>query len=290
MPQGIAVGRSLAGKRVIDLHRHRVIDQALREVSLTFQRSRNAGQRRVVTGVVPGALVIEEEECLVVTVVEFRNHYRTSKGSAEDVVVEYADGHAVSIGVPVVGVQHVVAEVFVAGTVELVGARARNQHYGASRQTAVFRRKTVGHDVEFADGFHRGDRSGYVVLVAGGNWNAVDEVLGLSAAASVDSEIGVVSLLRRSAIDVGGERGEGERVPVVRRQLLNAPVVDDHAGLRIIGAQQRGLGGDLYVFGSSADLHVQIDGDPVANAENQADAFQVLETPGIGLSTCKARE
>ena len=52
-------------------------------------------------------------------------------------------------------------------------------------------------------------------------------------------------------------------------------------GLRIIGAQERGLGGDLYVFGSSADLHVQIDGDAVANAENQAYAFQVLETRGL---------
>ena len=35
------------------------------------------------------------------------------------------------------------------------------------------------------------------------------------------------------------------------------------------------------MFGSSADLHVQIDGDAVANAENQAYAFQVLETRGL---------
>ena len=87
--------------------------------------------------------------------------------------------------------------------------------------------------------------------------------------------------LRRGAVDVGGESREGERVPVIGRQLLDPPVVDDHARLRVIGAQQRGLGGHLYVFGSSADLHVQIDGDAVANTEDQANAFQVLEPGGL---------
>src|SRR4051812_33253770 len=109
------------------------------------------------------------------TVVEFWNQYRPPKSSAKDVVMEHADGHTISIGVPVVGVQHVVAEVLVTRTVELVGARAGHQHYGAARQTAVFRREAVGDDIEFADGFHGGDRSRYVVLVAGGNRDAVDE-------------------------------------------------------------------------------------------------------------------
>jgi len=81
------------------------------------------------------------------------------------------------------------------------------------------------------------------VLIAGSDGNAVDEVFGLSACVPpLIREIGVCGpSLRGRAIYVGGEGSRRARGVAGHTRVAAgcALFVDDHAGLRIVGSQQR---------------------------------------------------
>src|SRR5437764_13986095 len=103
--------------------------------------------------------------------------------------MKYPNRYSVAIGVPVIRVEFIGTKILIARAMELIRARPRDQHHCAAGEPAIFSRKTVGDDIELTDGLHRGHGIRDVVLVAGSDGNAIDDVFSIGAARSVDQEI-----------------------------------------------------------------------------------------------------
>ena len=80
---------------------------------------------------------------------------RTSQIASEIVVAFRCARLTRLVSEPIVGVQHVVTEVLVDSTVQVVGSRARRQQDLSSWRTAKLRRKGRGFDAELPQSLHR---------------------------------------------------------------------------------------------------------------------------------------
>ena len=157
---------------------------------------------------------------------------------------------------------------------QLVGAALGGGDDDAARRAAIFGGVIVRHHLDLFHRLHRRieiDLPGaqpHVLARA-----AVDpEHLALRAAAG-DAEVGV-GITRRIAI-VHKNHGAGSRqdvqcAAVAQRQIRDAARIDDRRNVRAAGIHQRRLFVHVEHFADGADLHLDVEAERLAGAQDEA--------------------
>src|SRR5581483_5693853 len=105
------------------------------------------------------ALIIEEEECAVPSVVQFWDENRPTRAGSELISLKAAQRRARPVREEVVRIQFAVAQEFEETAVQRVGARFGHQRHQSASAAAIFRRVGVGLDPKFLDALNRGNRA-----------------------------------------------------------------------------------------------------------------------------------
>src|SRR5580692_4150293 len=120
----------------------------MREIACALCRRRNTRGGKVAGAVLAIPFVIQKEEALVMTIVNFGQPYGSAYRAAEDIVMKHSFWSAIQITEVVVGVKQLVFDELIGRTVKLVAAAASNDGDHTTRQPSVFGRKAAADDLE----------------------------------------------------------------------------------------------------------------------------------------------
>jgi hypothetical protein len=229
---------------------------------------------------------VEEEEGPVAAVVEFGDDDGAAEGAAELVEAEGGAAGAAAVGEEVVGVEFVVAEEFVGGEVEVVGATFGDDVEDAAGGAAIFGGEAIGFDLELLDHVGVGVDDG-LVLAGGGIGGAVEEELVRVGALAVDGVGDGGDLIDDEVVDAlgvadaGDEHGEGVGVAAEQGEFGDLFVADDLADGGAFAVEEGDLGFDLDGFGEGAELHDDIEAGDLLDGEGDTGLADGVEA-GLG--------
>lgn len=167
-----------------------------------------------------------------------------------------------------VGVEGVVAQVFIERAMEGVGAGAGTDIQHAATEASPLGGEVVALHLELLGGLNGGN-SGDLVEEAGGGGYAIDLDLVALGAATVDGEVGVPGGVDGDVAELasggagtenaGSELDEAKGAASVKRNVLDLGVVDELAERGGLGIQQRGLRRDFHALGDGTDLEGEVE-------------------------------
>ena len=237
-------------------------------------------------------LEVEEEECLVFTVVQFRNAERSAQREPVVVpvqrVLDVTDAGRRVVRERYARVQSVVLEIVVTGAVELIGARLHGEVDVSAANLAVLSREIAGLDGHFLNGVHT-----WLDRLAGILHKAVGGVLAFhsnglrTGRQAVDANLNIGSEIRsRQGVQ------NRQRVPNVAHPLAAAPVQGEQRDVIRLGVinlmahfaafrlQQRSFGVDRDRLVGSSHLKGRIRAGSLGHLDSEARPDILFETRG----------
>ena len=241
----------------------------------------NKGGARLVK-ILAEAFVVAEDEGVVAA-------DRAACGSAELIALEWRSGALVE---EAWSIERVVAEKFVDGAVEIVGAGLRGDDDLPAGMLAEFGAVVVALDVEFADGIDAeqlaaGPAGRHVVFGGAGEFDAVEEKDILLRAVAVDGEIagrggvgdsGAAGFLR-SEINNAGIQGQQQVVAAaVQRQIFDGLLADEAGDVGGGGADHGSVKGNLDNVPAAVHCQRHVEGCFLIDGQNNSATHKINET------------
>ena len=197
---------------------------------------------------VPDSFIAEEEE-------RFVFDDGAARGCAKIVVPPGCQLAASGVAEPVVGGQHVVAQIIPGTAMELVGARAGDQIHHRSTAETDLGGKVGLLDFELLHRVHRRSVNRCLdaaVLLETGRTDAVHEDICSRIAAAVGDKVvghATANVSARNLVDSWTEAGQVKNTPSEQGQIINEGAVQLLPGRTVLARKQRSGRHDFYSLG-----------------------------------------
>ena len=281
----------VAGKRVAGETRpggargERIEDAVLAaEITAAHGHARHADQGAVQRGA-PEALIIHEEECPVLAVINLGQPDRAAQREPELVVSERREGRASNVE-ETASVHSRVAQELEGAAVHPVRARLRHHVDHGARVAAEVRAVEIRLHLEFLHRLHggpenNGEGQALVVIDA-----VIEEIVrALAVAVGEDLRAGPAVIGSGTAHDRAGhaeadaiyawrENRQLNKVPPIERQLVNKPLANHAAERRGLAFEKRRGGGHLHGLVHLAHLHRKVYSRPLIDFQGDTAAQQ----------------
>ena len=259
------VSEGIRGQRVVDRDQIAVSVTIIGEVAALLRQGRYT-LREGLAKSQPETFVAEKEEGLVAPIVEMGKVEGPADIAAELVLMPRSSVNPLGVVKEIVGVQHVVAQVFISGAVKLIAAGFRGEVDDAAGKTAPLRVQVIRLHLEFLKRILGGNQA-ELIDVAVVQRHAVEVFRALIGDGATNLVVGVIEriLPHRSALgmplghDAGRERDQVHGVASVERQLIHLPLRDDLTQVSRGGLKQGRLGCHLNRLGHLSEFHAEVD-------------------------------
>ena len=248
----------------------------LREIALLLQRGRRVEQQRAALSLAIALIGGEEEDAI--------SDDRAAHVGTPLVLDERRCPDAAGVVEEGVGIENLVPQEFVGGTVELVAAGLRGHVDDTAGKPSELRTEVVGLDLEFLHSVLGRDQGGEVGVadVDGRTVQRRGALIRLAAAdlvvapgKDVDPGRTLHGLPLRH--DARGESDQVQHVAAVERRLGDLAGLDDLAERGCLRLQQRRAGNDLNDFGDFADFQHGVDADARLDLDRDRLLRELLE-------------
>ena len=272
---------------IIDRQQRAVLGYPIAEVAIVHFRRGDGEDGIVGTDAVPEAFEGHEEKGLVPAVVYFRDDDGTGGGEAEIVLAIDGSGS----GEEAAGVEFVVAQEVIGGSMKGVGAGLGGESHDAAAGLAVLGLEAVGVNGELRQGFDGGGVEGGFGGVAGAvrpHRIAVERRVPLRRLAAPEGE------RLPAAFRFGGDGDQVKRTAHGtgdnERQLVDELVFNERCHFGVFGLDGRGGGGDFDGVRHLPELERGVDAHGAAGGDHKILLEEPLETGRDDFDPISARQ